>query len=902
MMRTEDDKRPSPEALLVVAEQERRGRLKVFLGAAPGVGKTFSMLEAAQAKKREGVDVVIGIVETHGRAETRALLEGLEIIPRRKIQYRGRLLEEMDLDAILARTPQLVLVDELAHTNIDGSRHPKRYLDVEELLAAGIDVYTTINIQHLESLNDVIAQITGVRVRETLPDRLLERANEIELIDVSPETLLQRLREGKVYVPDQAERAIRHYFRPGNLTALRELALRRTAQRVDDQMRDYMRAHSIPGPWPAQDRIMVCVSESVFSPRLVRAAKRRADRRRVEWLAVYIETPRHYRLSEHERDRIAKTLRLAEQLGGEAVTIGGQNVAEDLIRYAQSRNVTEFIIGKSLHSRWHEIFRGSVVHDLIRKSGDIDVYVISGEEKDETPPRRLTPASTPARQFNAYFSSILAVVLAAILIWVVEPLDTLPNRSMIFLTAILFSAVTWGLGPSILASILSVLIYDFFFVHPVLTLTVASPQDLLALTTYLGVAVLTSNLAGRAREQARAAQQREARTNVLYGLSRALAEATDMDQAVRAVAIQVSEALGAQAAVFLPDPDKDNLTLRASEPTGALLTEAERAAAIWAWQHNQPTGRGSDTLPGVAWFFLPLRTAQNTVGVLGIQTPTPRSLMPEQYRLLETLGGQAAVTVERLRLAMDMEQARLLTESERLRTALLSSISHDLRTPLASITGAASSLLADTPLYDENEQRDLLLTIQEEAERLNRFVSNLLDMTRLESGVLTLNRDWVEVDDIIGTALARPSQGLRQHRLVVETEPHLPLLHIDFVLMGQVLINLLDNAAKYSPPGKTIRVAAYRQNETVVMTVSDEGPGISPSNLDHIFEKFYRVQAGDRQSAGAGLGLSICKGIVEAHGGWIAVNNNPTGGAIFSIFLPLEREQPKLTPKETGHE
>ncbi|MCW5849578.1 MAG: sensor histidine kinase KdpD [Anaerolineae bacterium] len=893
MAANDGERRPLPEALLTAAQQEQRGQLKIFLGAAPGVGKTYTMLEAAQAKRREGVDVVVGLVETHGRAETQALLEGLEVVPRRQIEYRGRRLTEMDLDAILARHPTLALVDELAHTNVEGSRHPKRYLDVEELLAAGINVFTTMNIQHLESLNDVVAQITGVRVRETVPDRLLERADEIELVDLAPDELLQRLREGKVYVPDQAERAIRHYFRKGNLTALRELALRHTAQRVDAQMRNYMQAHAIPGPWPTQDRIMACVSESPLAPRLIRAAKRRADRRRAEWLAVYVETPAHYRLSEGERDRVASTLRLAEQLGGEAVSIPGQEVAQDLVRYAQSRNVTELIIGKSLHSRWHEMLHGSVVHDVIRASGEIDVYVITGEpETGQTRPS--SPLQAPSVvTVNAYLSSAVAVLLAGVLAAFLRSILSLPNLSTIFLTAVLFSAATWGLGPSIFASVLSIALYDFFFVDPVHTLTIASPQDVLALVIFLIVAVLTSNLAGRARDQADAARRREARTSALYNLSREIVGAAHLPSAAQAIAVQVAQTQAARVVVLTPEAGR--LEVRAVQPPDVALTEAEHAAATWAWQRGQPTGHGADTLPGVDWFFQPLRAASGVVGVLGVRLEGDALLAPGQRRLLEAMSDQAAVAIERTLLAQDIEQTRLLTETERLRTALLSSISHDLRTPLASITGAVSSLLSQETAYTPTERRDLLLTVQEEADRLNRFVGNLLDMTRLESGALELNRDWVEVEDVIGAALARPAQFLGDHRLVVEVEPGLPLLSLDFVLMEQVLVNLLDNAAKYSPPGTTIQVQAHQEPGAVVLEIADEGPGIPPDQLERIFDKFHRVVDGDRRGAGAGLGLSICRGIVEAHAGTIEAQNRlDRAGALFRVRFPLTQTPPRL--------
>jgi two-component system sensor histidine kinase KdpD len=659
------DHRPSPEALLAAAEQEGRGRLKIFLGAAPGVGKTFTMLEAAHVRKQEGVDVVVGVVETHGRPETEELLQDLEIVPQRQIEYRGKVLAEMDLDAILARRPQLALVDEFAHTNVPGSRHPKRYLDVEELLAAGIDVYTTVNIQHLESLNDAVAQITGIRVRETIPDRLLDDAAELELVDLSPEELRQRLREGKVYVPDQAQRAIQRFFRLGNLTALRELALRRTAECVDERMQTYMQAHAIPGPWPACERIMVCVSPSPLSPRLVRVARRMADRRHAEWMAVYVETPRHHRLSNAERERVAETLRLAEQIGGEAVTIPGHNMAEDLIRYAQSRNVTELIIGKSRRSRWSEIWRGSVVHDLIRKSGDIDVYVISGEDEPAHQARRPVTRRAPLRHLNAYLGSALAVVLAGLIAKVIESFLPLPNLSIVFLTAVLFTAVTWGLWPAIVAAVLSMLVYDFGFVPPMYTFTVPSPQDLLALSIFLIVAVLTSHLTARVRDQAEMAKRREARTAALYALSREVASATGLQEVLEAIVTQVSHILNAKVVVLLLDADR--LVLRAAQPSISTLTEVERGTATWAWQHNQPAGRGADTLPGGDWFYQPLGTAQGTVGVIGLQFATPDSVLsPAQRRLLDALAGQAAVAIERARLVEEREQSRLASERERL--------------------------------------------------------------------------------------------------------------------------------------------------------------------------------------------------------------------------------------------
>jgi two-component system sensor histidine kinase KdpD len=889
------NQRPSPEALLAAAEQEGHGRLKIYLGAAPGVGKTYAMLEAAQVREREGVDVAVGVVETHGRPETEALLEGLEVTPKRQIEYRGKTFEEMDLDAILARRPQLVLVDELAHTNIPGSRHAKRYLDVEEILGAGIDVYTTLNIQHLESLNDTVAQITGITVRETIPDRILDEAAEVELVDLSPDELLQRLREGKVYVPERAQHAIRRFFRLGNLNALRQLSLRRTAERVDEQMQTYMQAHAIPGPWPAGECILVCVSPSPLSPRLVRAARRMADRRHAEWMAVYVETPQHHRLSDADRDRVSRTLLLAEQLGGEAVTVPGENVAEGLIEYAQSRNVTEIVIGKSLRSRWSGVWRGSIVNELIHKSGNIDVYVINAEDEASPSTSKAPVYLRPA--LPAYVWGAGTVCLATATAMALRLYLPLPDLSLVFLTAVLFSAVTWGLLPSIFASILSVLAYNFFFITPLYTLTIASPRDLLNLVVFLIVAVLTSNLAARVRNQAEAATRREARTAALYALSRQIAGAAEIDDVLRAVVTYVAQALGAKVVMLLPEAD--GLVSQAAHPATIELTEAERAAATWAWQHNHPAGRGADTLPGGEWFYLPLATARGTVGVLGLQFDPPEAVIsPDQRRLLEALSGQAAVAIERTRLVRDMEQTRLHTETERLREALLSTVSHDLRTPLASIIGAVSSLLTYGMTYEEGTRRELLLTIQEEAERLNRFVSNLLDMMRLEAGALELRREWADVGDVIGSALNRLAQPLARYGMALNVETGLPMLWIDFVLIEHVLVNLLENAIKYAPPHTTIGVNARREGQSIVVEVSDQGVGVPTADLERIFDKFYRVQRGDRQGAGTGLGLSICRGIVEAHGGTIVAEPSSRGsGTVFRLTFPLAKAPMVLTER-----
>jgi two-component system sensor histidine kinase KdpD len=856
------------------------------------------MLEAARARAMADHDVVVGIVETHGRTETAELLLGLDIIPRLRIEYRGAILEEMNLDAILARHPSLVLVDELAHTNAPGSRHPKRFQDVIELLDAGIDVYTTLNIQHLESLNDAVAQITGVLVRETVPDSIVERADEVELVDLSVEDLLGRLREGKVYIPEQAEKAARNYFRPGNLNALRQLALRHAAERIDGEMRTYMQAHAIPGPWPATERLLVSIGPSPLSRRLVRATRRRAERRHAAWIAAYVETSGHYRLPEADRDRIVQTLRLAEELGGEAVTLPGEHVAEELIRFARARNVTEIVIGKSHRSWWFNLRHGSIVRDIIGKSGNIDVYIIAGAEEEVAPPSPGPPESSPKR-FSDLLWSTLLIVVASLTCSLLRTHLTLPNLSMVFLLAVLLAAVLWGLRASIYSSILAVMVYDFFFVPPYHTFTIGSPQDLLALIAFLVVAILTSNLAGRVRDQAEAARHREARTAALYNLSRELVSAVGLQSVVEAVVQRVARILNVHAAIAIPGPE--GLELRASEPAGVSLSASELGTATWAWKHNRVAGHGSDTLPGDSWYYLPLRSSNEPVGVLAIRFDPPDTMIaPDQRRMLEALADQAAVAIERARLTIDIEHARLLHERERLQAILLSSISHDLRTPLASILGSVTSLLSDGARYDDATRRDLLATIREEAERLNRFVGNLLDTTRLESGALTLNREWAELNDIIGAAVQQLREPLSRHAFDIAIEPSLPLIRVDFVLVEQVLINLIDNACKYSPDGTTVRLRAHRQGDTVVMTISDEGIGVSAGDLEKIFDKFYRVQQGDHQMAGTGLGLSICKGIIEEHGGRIYASSPGESGRGTTIYVELPVEEPPAMPLETS--
>jgi two-component system sensor histidine kinase KdpD len=887
--RDNGERRPSPDGLLREVRRGEQGRLKIFLGAAPGVGKTYEMLTTAQTRKNEGLDVVVGVVETHGRKETESLVQGLEVIARRSVSYRGQVLTEMDLDAILARAPRLVLVDELAHTNAPESRHPKRYMDVEELLAAGIDVYTTLNIQHVESLNDVVARITRVRVRETVPDSIIDRADDIEVIDLTPDDLISRLHEGKVYVPDQAERAVQHYFSPGNLTALRELALRRTAQRVDAQMADYMRTHAIEGPWPAGEQVLVLVDAAQTSNTVVRYAKRMADRLKAQWAAIHVETPADARASEAERNSIAQTLRLAQRLGAETISIPGEDVAETVAAYAQDNNFAHIIVAKSERSRWLEAFSESVTQKLIRVAGGSSVHVIAGaaERIGSVSATNKTERAKPQRgDFKAYAVSLCYVAIAAAIAFVLRQELGVLNIAQVFLIAVLASAVSFGLWASLLACLVSVLSYNFLFLPPLYTFTIADPENVVALFFFAVVAVIASNLAARVRGQAVAARQKARITEELYLFSRKLAGIAILDDLLWATAHQIALMLKVRVVLLLPE--EGVLAVKAGFPPEDMLDDADLAAARWCFEKNQGTGRGADTLPGAKRRFMPLRTGRGAVGVVGIDSDKPGLLLtPEDARLFDALTDQAALAIDRVNLAADMDRARLAAETDRLRSALLTSISHDLRTPLASILGSATSLASHGQAFDETVRADLLRTIQEEAERLNRFIGNLLDMTRLESGSLKPQAGPVDLSDIIGATLHRARKVLRDHEIEIEIESDLPMLDLDMVLTEQVLFNLLDNAAKYAPPHSRIGVTANREDDAVVVRVRDEGSGIPAADLERIYDKFYRVHQSDRQRVGTGLGLAICRGFIEAMGGSITAGNRvDRSGAVFTIRFP----------------
>jgi two-component system sensor histidine kinase KdpD len=890
-----NEQRADPDELLRrVAEEERRakrGKLVIFFGAAPGVGKTYSMLEAARTERDLKRDVVAGIIETHGRYETGALVLGLELLPKRRVEHGGVTLEEFDLDGALARKPGLILIDELAHTNAPESRHDKRWQDVEELLDAGIDVYATLNVQHVESLNDVVAQVTGVIVRETVPDRMLQEATEIRLIDLPPDELLERLEAGKVYVPEQAQRAVDNFFRKGNLIALRELALRKTAERVDAQMQVYKTAHGIGGVWATGDRVLVCVSPSPSSARIVRAACRMANSLHAPFIAAYVETPASIRMSDADRRRVDEHLRLAEKLGAETVVLRGERAADETVRYGRSQNVTKIVLGKPTHPRWRDLVARSYLEEIVRASGDIDVYVISGDEA--AAPRQGAPGPMAKVRLGPYAASGAAVLVATGISWGLFGQRQLADVVMVYLLGIVVVAMRFGYGPSLSAAALSVLFADFFFVPPYFSLAISDLQHGVTFIVMLVVAFVVSNLTQRIRLQADAAQYRERRTASLYGMSRELAATRATGNLAVVAAAHVHDVFDARIAILLEAPD-GKLENAANGDKAFAPDEKEMAVATWALSHDKPAGIGTDTLPSSKALYLPMRGAQGPIGVLGVLPGDSHGLSDiGQRALLDMFASQIASALERARLADDAQRANLQMEAEQLRSALLSAVSHDFRTPLSVITGSASALLEPESKLAQAARRDLAETIHEEAERLNHLVRNLLDMTRIASGAVKVNKEWQPVEGVIGAALSRVEAALKDRRIDLALAPNLPLVPIDALLVEQVLINLLENAGKYTPPTSPIEILAHQEQTEVVIEVADRGPGIPKDLSDKIFEKFYRLP---RESAGggAGLGLAICRGVVEAHGGRIWVRARDGGGAAFCFSLPIEGVAPDV--------
>ena len=891
-MRDDETQRPDPDELLARIQAEeaekKRGRLKIFLGYVAGVGKTYTMLEAAPQRKQDGVDVVVAYVETHGRKDTEDLVQGLEILPKLKIEYHGASLPEMDLDAVLERRPRLALVDELAHTNAPGVRHAKRYQDVQEILDAGIDVYTAVNIQHLESLNDVVQQITGVNVRETIPDRLFDEASEIELVDLPTDELIKRLQDGKVYVPDQAARALHQFFRQGNLTALRELAMRRAADRVDHQMVNYMATKSIQGPWPAGERILVCISSHPMGEHLIRAGRRLADDVKAEWYVMFVETPGHLQMPEENRLRVQSNLHLAEQLGATVINISAESVADAVLDFARGHNITKIIAGKPVRPRWFEILRGgSVIDQIIRSSGKIDVNVIT--EDSGLPPRLLPVGWLPHKPLNRYLGSLGLVFLFTLLGFPLALFLDPTNLVMLYLVAVILSAVYLGRGPAILASFASVLAFDFFFVSPRLSFSVSDTQYLLTFTGLLLVGLIISNSAAILRNQVNVLRRRESQAQALNIFSRELTVAVTLDQVLEVVIHNVGEMFYRQAVILLPEGEK--LLIKIST-TGFEMNESELAVADWTFRNGKPAGLGTDTLFAAHIRYIPLSASHGTVGVLGVKPLDPKSVLSIDQRMtLEGFANLSALAIERAAFAEKAAQTEMAKNTEKLQTALLNSISHELRTPLASITGVLTSL-SDSEKGDPSHSQmdsatrvELLQSATEQAQRLNLLVENLLDMTRIEAGAIHLVREYADIQDLVGTVLNQMAWRLSGHPVRVNIAEGFPLVPMDMVLIAQVLANLLDNASKYSPPGAPIEVDVSKDNLRATLSVKDQGPGIPPEDLNRVFEKFYRVQ---NHVAGIGLGLSICKAIVETHGGRIRANNNPDGGTTISFTLPLQ--------------
>ena len=896
-MSAEEPPRADPDALLAAAERETRGKLRIFLGAAPGVGKTFAMLSAARAIKAAGGDVVIGIVETHGRAETLALVEGIEELPRKGIPYKGRLVPEFDLEAALARRPALLLVDEYAHSNVEGSRHPKRWQDVQELLAAGIDVWTTLNIQHVESLNDVVQRITGVRVREIVPDSALKKADEIILVDLPSDELIKRLADGKVYVEDTATRAVQSFFKPSNLTALRELALRQVAARVDSDLVARMRGSAIQGPWAAGERLLVCVGADMAAEPVVREAKRLADLMDAAWFAVTVERPGHV-MPARDRLRLEAGLRLAESLGAEVRPLVAPDVPTELLRFARFENVTQIIIGKARRWSLRSLLRGSLADALVKEAQGVAIHVVTAEAPERAP--RAGVRLPPFGPLTGYVAAPLAVALATLIGLFLTRFVALPNVSMLYLLAVLLPALLYGVWPAIIASALSFLSYNFFFIDPIETFTVARPHELLALLVFLIVAVLISALAGRAREQTRIAAQRMRATRRLYEFTRKLSAQADSASVAEAAAVELHAAFG-RASVILT-AERGELSIASAWPPEDRLDTGSMTAAAWAYEHREPAGAGTGTLPSVPWFFRPLAGAEAgaPIGVVGIERSAGEPVLDtESEGILGTLAEQTAAALVRTRLSAEVTHARTAAETERVRNILLASISHDFRTPLASILGAATSLIdygADIP---EPARRDLLLQMREEAENLDQMVRNLLSMTRLEAGGLDLRKDWIDVVELMNRAVSAARKRGAPQRFVVTAAPDLPLLRADPNLMDQALGNVVGNAVRYAGAGARVGLSATVIDGQLVIAVTDDGPGIPAETLPHVFEKFVRAPRGAGDGGdGSGLGLAITKGVVEAHGGSVSARSPAPGqrnGTRIALRLPLERAAPTET-------
>ncbi|NBX03837.1 MAG: sensor histidine kinase KdpD [Alphaproteobacteria bacterium] len=896
-----DENRPDPDELLrsLVAEEAEtantstRGKLKIFFGACAGVGKTYAMLSAGKSAMEEGKDVVVGLVETHGREDTKRMLEGLSILPSRQIHYRGTQINEFDIDAALARRAGLLLIDELAHTNAPGSRHPKRWQDVDELLDAGIDVYTTINVQHLESLNDVVARITGIWVKETVPDAIFDKADEISLVDIPSEELLKRLKEGKVYIaPEAKKRAAQNFFKKSNLIALRELALRRTAERVDALMDVYKTKDGGAQSWSGADRILVCIGPDALSSKLVRVAKRMSSGLKAPWTVVYIENERHYRLSKDGQEAVERTLRLAERMGGKTEILQGQKASDDILDYARQHNMTKIIVGKMHKSRWREVVSGTLADELMRGSGDIDVYVVTGDAEG----KKLTSLSFWKTR-TAWQSYVAAPVMTALFTLLMFPLRQYVesvNLVMFYLIGVVTVALRFGRGPSLLATFLSALSFNYFFIKPYETFKITDEQHLVTFLVLLLTGVVIGSQTARLRLQAIYSRRREKNTATLFAMSRELTANRGKVTLAQVAAQHIAEVLSSDIFLWLPD-DKDQLQTVVAETdddTQGMDPVREESVARWCFTHKQNAGLGTDTLPSAKALYIPLIGSSGLVGVIGAM---PRDASATAYStdnvsMLETFASITASALERAAAAELVEKTIVESESEKLRNILLSSVSHDLRTPLAAITGAASTLLIEGDKIVEEYRKELLRTIHEEGARLARMVTNLLDVSSLESGSVKLNKEIYFIEELVGSALMRVEQKLKQHTVITNIEHGLPLLRIDGLLIEQVLINLFENVAEYTPVGTTVTISAKIIKPDVHIIISDNGPGLPEGEEERVFDKFHVTQAG-RDQKGGGLGLAICRGIIAAHDGKIWAQNAPEGGAIFTFTLPIRSQE-----------
>lgn len=881
------DQRPDPDQLLSRLNEEEakasRGKLKIFFGASAGVGKTYAMLGAARERLLAGVDVVIGIVETHGRMETEVMADGIERLPMRDIPYRDRVLKEFDLDAALARKPALILMDELAHSNVAGSRHAKRWQDIEELLAAGIDVYSTVNVQHLESLNDVVSGITGIRVWETVPDKVFDAADEVVLVDLPPDELLQRLQAGKVYLPNQAERAIRNFFRKGNLIALRELALRRTADRVDDQMLQYRRDQFVSPVWQTRDSLLACIGTGNSGEKVVRTAARIASRLEAPWHAIYIETPALQRLSEERRHRILRNLKLAEDLGAQTATLSGAEAEEEAIKYARNHNLAKILVGRDHPRPWRPWYR-SFADRIGQRAPDLDVLQVARTELDREPGKAVREplGDGIAEQWPLYAKAAAGCALAGIAATLLFPIFDLPNIVMVFLLAVVLVSVRYGRGPGVLASFLAVAIFDVFFVPPRFSFAVSDVQYLMTFAVMLAVGLITGQLTAGSKYQARVATRREQRVRSLYEMSRDLSAALMPEQIAEIGERFIVAELGAKAAFLLSDA---NDRLQPALPSALGLPAVDMGIAQWAFDHGEAAGQGTNTLAASPILYLPLKAPMRVRGVLALELRhTDRLLIPEQRRLLDTFASLIAIALERVHYVEVAQDTTVQMESERLRNSVLAAISHDLRTPMSVLVGLADSMFLTQP-PPTGQQSEIARSLKEEALRVSAQVNNLLDMARLQSGRVELNRQWQPLEEVVVSALKTLERAFAEHRITVSLDDNLPLVNIDSVLMERVIYNLLENTVKYTPTGSAVEIGANVRDKVIEVWVDDNGPGLPAGREEAVFKKFERGSP-EGATRGVGLGLAICRAIVEAHGGEIHAENRPQGGARFVFTLP----------------